>query len=401
MIENVLEYINSVSGGNQMVAGALTVTLSGGTFYLLKVLPIKIFTFFRKQLITTLTLNNTDYEKQHTFTQVTNALLAESTESGSRTLTLESFWENNEKQVRLTVGEGTHLIRYNRKWIWVVRGVIDSGGSDRLKEIVKISYIGRSHDFYKNLVEDFQPKTNSDKIKIYTLTNKGEWSSGKEINKTGLHTLALDEDVKNILVKDIKHFIENKNEYLQLGLPYKYTCILHGLAGSGKTSMIRALASDFNLNLCIINLGAMSDTVLEVAMRSVPKNSILLIEDFDSCSAVKDRKLNEKESISFLSLSGILNSLDGVAPLEDVIVFLTTNHLEKIDNAMIRSGRVDAIYELPEVSQLAVKNHLERVYNTTIPFNFGTVHGKDINAIKFKSKGCPDAMKKYLKEFSN
>lgn len=47
-----------------------------------------------------------------------------------------------------------------------------------------------------------------------------------------------------------------------------------------------------------------------------------------------------------MSFSGLLNALDGVAAQEGRIIFLTTNHRELLDSALIRPGRIDVEFEL-------------------------------------------------------
>ena len=59
-----------------------------------------------------------------------------------------------------------------------------------------------------------------------------------------------------------------------------------------------------------------------------------------------------------VSYSGFINALDGVAAHEGSVVFLTTNHPQLIDEAAIRSGRVDFRLELG----LCDKSQLERMF---------------------------------------
>lgn len=44
-----------------------------------------------------------------------------------------------------------------------------------------------------------------------------------------------------------------------------------------------------------------------------------------------------------LTLSGILNTLDGIVSLDNKIIILTTNCIKNIDSALLRSGRVDKL----------------------------------------------------------
>ncbi len=124
-------------------------------------------------------------------------------------------------------------------------------------------------------------------------------------------------------------------------------------------------------------------------MASVPKNSIVLIEDFDSCRALHSREDENDntngmaELMEVLSLSKVLNVLDGVVSLDDTVVFLTTNHLEKIDAAMTRKGRVDYTFEIPYLEDAEVKEYIKLMYpEKEVPQKeFDTVAGCDLQSL--------------------
>src|SRR5207253_2725559 len=82
----------------------------------------------------------------------------------------------------------------------------------------------------------------------------------------------------------------------------------------------------------------MSDNRLGDLLAKVPERNILLLEDID-CAFVKRKRASGKEGE--LTFSGLLNALDGVASPEGRIVVMTTNHVDKLDPALIRPGRAD------------------------------------------------------------
>jgi len=104
----------------------------------------------------------------------------------------------------------------------------------------------------------------------------------------------------------------------------------------------------------------MSDNTLTTLMGLVPTRCIVLLEDLDAAftrsvsrdanstgapTAPTEKESNEnkdkKDDGSTLSLSGLLNSLDGVAAAEGRLLFATTNHIERLDPALSRPGRMD------------------------------------------------------------
>ena len=100
-----------------------------------------------------------------------------------------------------------------------------------------------------------------------------------------------------------------------------------------------AIASELRLDICTLNLSnhTLNDERLLELMANVPMNSLVLIEDVD-CVFQERKKVDDAESITF---SGLLNAIDGVMSSEGRILFMTTNHKEVLDPALIRPGRVD------------------------------------------------------------
>ena len=120
--------------------------------------------------------------------------------------------------------------------------------------------------------------------------------------------------------------------------------MLYGEPGTGKTSGIQSIAGYFNLNITIVNLSTIQDDNQLITMFSqIPKRSVLLLEDIDLIfsklsKGKKESNSNDKNNITF---AGLLNALDGACSSEGLITFLTTNHIEKLPDSSIRSGRID------------------------------------------------------------
>lgn len=110
-----------------------------------------------------------------------------------------------------------------------------------------------------------------------------------------------------------------------------------------------ALASELNLPIYSLSLGAnLSDGDLLSMLMNIPERSILLIEDVDAFSITNSRRLakdgdEQKEPIT---LSALLNALDGVTAGEGRVLFMTTNHPDALDEALTRPGRIDRKVQL-------------------------------------------------------
>ncbi|MEL6318098.1 MAG: AAA family ATPase, partial [Pseudomonadota bacterium] len=119
---------------------------------------------------------------------------------------------------------------------------------------------------------------------------------------------------------------------------------LYGPPGTGKTSLIRAVAGAVGLDLAIVDLSGktLDDAGLRAAVASAPRRAALVLEDVDAAFRGRARD----EASGGITFSGLLNALDGLAAQEGRIVFMTTNHREALDPALIRPGRADLHLEL-------------------------------------------------------
>lgn len=112
--------------------------------------------------------------------------------------------------------------------------------------------------------------------------------------------------------------------------------------------------------MCLVHYIGLTDDAIAEYLRDAPQNSIIVLEDVDAIfvertAAAKDDNKRGNTSVSF---SGLLNALDGVASQEGRLLFMTTNHIEKLDPALIRPGRCDVQLQL----KLASKNQMERMF---------------------------------------
>lgn len=85
----------------------------------------------------------------------------------------------------------------------------------------------------------------------------------------------------------------------------------------------------------------MTDDRLNHLMNHVPERSILLLEDIDAAFNERKQTGEDQGYLSGVTFSGLLNALDGVASADERLIFMTTNHPERLDPALIRPGRVD------------------------------------------------------------
>jgi len=181
-----------------------------------------------------------------------------------------------------------------------------------------------------------------DKLNIFIVDKYGDWSKYSKIPSRMLSTIYMDETIKQKLKSDITTFISEESEYDKFGIPYKRTYMITGVPGSGKTSIIKALCNEFERNLCILSINKDFDnsTILN-GFRNMRPKSFLLIEDIDCLFEKREHKDNP-----LITFSSFINLLDGVLYKHGLICFITTNHPERLDHAILRSGRMDMILKI-------------------------------------------------------
>jgi len=408
VLTTIQQYYNDFiefSRHNPVVAGVISLWFLGVTTFLLRNVPITVWHFIKRQLTTTMTLNNTSYTKSQLY--YTFLAVAKEREflGWSRNFMTTLGDPHDPASAQLSAGYGIHFFLYRGRPYWFNIEQLDSSGSENQKEQITINTIGRDNKILERLFGLIIDKINSQsKNDSYVFTFDGsEWWSGNEIPQRPIHSIAMNPEVSDFVFNKVQNFIDSKNWYTENGVPYKMANIMYGRPGTGKTSLIKAIASYYNRNICILSLDGMSDKSLMKALSSVPSNSIVVIEDFDSSPATKDRvqtNLHEDNNFSFLTLSGILNTLDGVNELRDVIIIMTTNHLENVDQAIYRKGRIDHIVKVDELQPDVVRSHVERIHpcENFDDVKFAPMLGCHLHSAIIESQGDSKKFKSYIKD---
>lgn len=183
---------------------------------------------------------------------------------------------------------------------------------------------------------------------LWVADSWGQWRSA-DAPARKLSSVVLAEGVKEDLMEDLRKFLSEEKKYTDLGIPWHRGYLLYGPPGSGKTSMLKAMATELGLDLWYAPVGDLKeDSSLVDLVRSVKARGILLLEDVDTYAAAQDREGSggSDGGPEGLSTAAILNVLDGVVTPHGLITVMTTNHIEKLDPALLRSGRADRVIEL-------------------------------------------------------
>ncbi len=143
----------------------------------------------------------------------------------------------------------------------------------------------------------------------------------------------------------INRMVNDKDYYIDNDLPHKETFLLYGPPGTGKSTIVRHFASKYALNIYITNP---REAVSNMAPL-IDKPSIILLEDIDAYEELLDPQYHTSTTSEKYDYSEFINFLDGVVPLKNVIVFMTTNFKEKLLESVIRTGRVDTKLKMDRI----------------------------------------------------
>ncbi|KIK01466.1 hypothetical protein K443DRAFT_564872 [Laccaria amethystina LaAM-08-1] len=284
--------------------------------------------------------------------------------------------KNDRKLTYLPSVSSTFSMWYKRRWVRVTRNIRD-GYYGRREESLELCIMSWGNNILNQLLLEAKKEylaAQEHTISIYVSDSSNNWRHIASRPKRPLKSIVLDPGVKDLLIDDARDFLESKSWYSARGIPFRRGYLLYGAPGSGKTSIIHSLAGELGLDVYVISLSrsGLDDTALSELISELPEKCIALMEDIDAAfSQTMNRDAQEdigqdkadqpprpKQTTSKISLSGLLNALDGVGAQEGRILFATTNKYDSLDSALCRPGRMDIHIEF----KLASKYQAEELY---------------------------------------
>ncbi|KAK6851881.1 P-loop containing nucleoside triphosphate hydrolase protein [Apiospora arundinis] len=212
------------------------------------------------------------------------------------------------------------------------------------------------------------------------------WNIGERKPMRRLDTVYIDEQVKGDLLRRIGTYLNplRFELYAACGVPRRLGFLFHGPPGTGKTSLSLALAGQFRLPLYILDVPDLqSDAELKTLFKGLPSNCFVLLEDVDCVGssrtvpaqaaeeAASASKMTAANNTRFASggvraggvtLSGLLNVIDGPDSVNGRILLMSSNHPEQLDPALIRPGRVDQKLYLGHISSACAETMFFEIY---------------------------------------
>lgn len=207
--------------------------------------------------------------------------------------------------------------------------------------------------------------------------NNGPSAKKATVRRRTFNDVYVPADIKNQITTSLDNFLAKKDWYKENVIPYHFGIMLYGPPGTGKTSIAQAIANYIPKSRLIYLTGDMlSDlpTFIEndrfLSYGKTP--SVFLVEDIDcgfGVDAIRSRRnkyenVDENEKNNGLGI--ILNSLDGLMAPTNAIFIFTTNHIDQLDPALIRPGRIDLMLEIKPICMETFKEFMVHHYGEDV-----------------------------------
>ncbi|KAJ6602231.1 P-loop containing nucleoside triphosphate hydrolase protein [Mycena sp. CBHHK59/15] len=190
-----------------------------------------------------------------------------------------------------------------------------------------------------------------------------------------VESIILPDGILDDLINDAKLFLASEAWYNRAGIPHRRGYLLFGPPGTGKSSTIHAVAGELNLEIHSFSLSStfVDDSFLQRATATIPKRSIVLVEDIDCALPSREEDddsdpgtplpgpRRERAGRSGVTLSGLLNMIDGIGSEEGKLFFATTNYVDRLDPALMRPGRIDRRIRYTLATRAQAKGLFERL----------------------------------------
>lgn len=353
-----------LNGQHQFASDGLLLMIVGGLGVYMRAIPQKLWGWFVRQTTMTITVKDDDAA----FVWVKEWFLRQKFMTRIRRVDVDTTV--GREQTALIPAQGNHWFWYCGRPFCVefYRSEETRGWVARRAEWLTFATVGRNQSFVKRFVDEIVECHQRMVAMTSSLYIRDEyWTKVEAYSPRSLESVILRRGEKEHLIQDIEKFKAAKKRYRQLGVPYHRGYLFYGPPGTGKTSLISGLAAHFGMSIYAISLTDFSDKSLARAIHDVPPNSVILFEDID-CMKTGEARLDPQESERNpmrsnvddktdptdrlgVTLSGLLNVLDGFNAPENVLFAMTTNKVETLDQALLRPGRIDYRLFLGEATE--------------------------------------------------
>jgi chaperone BCS1 len=368
--------IKKILAQNQFASGGLMVMLLGAALAYARTLPSQLWNWLWGRIFITLEINSEDrafewfqtWLSDHPQTHRARSFGLSARNRDQRG-GFEVGHKDDEKAPRAVIFpiDGTLRLRFGQRTFWLSssREKMKKDGSfmTGLFETLEVRTLWTNRTALAALVRAaYQSTVLEGEKRIEIMTPRwNDWHVLSRVVPRDPASLVYARDLHGEVVRDARTFLKSERWYSEMGIPWRRGYLLYGPPGNGKSSLVTAIAGSLGKNVCVLNLASsqLNDESLTNLLGDAPEGSIVLLEDIDAVFSGRERSHGNDSKLSF---NGVLNALDGVTAQQGRMVFMTTNHLEKLDPALIRPGRADVHVFVGNASRDQVRRMLERFF---------------------------------------
>lgn len=398
-IQELLETLNKLSATSPFVGGVVAVAVTGLLGFFFFKAPKEILRSISTMVSIRFTVNNGGWGNNQIV--YSNVAAWFSNFNGAKLTRTYTFEAGCRVDGDVGPGDGRHYLFYCGIPLVVVVVPLDSSGSEIIKKEISIRTLFIFRKKFFEIIDKISKIDDGERKEPTIRTFKdGAWVKGRRIAERRLDTIVMEGTVKEDIIRIIDEFLSSREWYRVRGIPYKLTILLYGPPGTGKTSLMKAIAYHYQFSIAPVPLHSCSDVGFVNAVNSLPPDTIMLMEDIDTDGSVKDQRKTEpgKADINLsdmgLNLSTIINTIDGVADLDGQIIFMSTNHPEKLDSRLYRCERVDKTILVDYLSAPTVKKYTKMVYpdlDFVLPYTDVKIPGSKLQSVFKENKHNPEA----------
>lgn len=278
-----------------------------------------------------------------------------------------------------TVQIGPHKVR-----VWITHPEVNSQNHSWEREPKKIRLQTNSHQGQMAIIAELN-RLNAEKATSRKAVLKmvapwgGQWRTRSDLPPRTMDSVFMLDEQKERILGDVGNFLDQEDRYAKMAFPWHRGYMFHGPPGTGKTSLVKAIANHYNLDLWYVGLADLKDeSGLLSLLSQVGPRSILLLEDIDT---VRITKGEESEAGNKMTIGSLLNALDGVATPHGLITMMTTNHFDLLDERLVRAGRMDMVEEIGFPTPQVLEKMFAHFYGQSPARWWGTFHQNQLDGV--------------------